>query len=132
MYTNDTYRRITYKWERPCEKPADYDILLEYADRLQNLENLIVDGRIKFLPCRLGQTIYFVNKYRRKRQIELYVVDAFVIGKGRTKVLVHQFEKPQADGILFADQFGKEVFTSMGSAIEALEVSKKNDKTRTN
>lgn len=125
MYTNDTYRRITYKWDRPCEKPADYDLLLEYADRLQNLENLIVDGRIKFLPCRLGQTVYFVNKYRRKQQIELYVVDAFVINKDRTQVLVHQFEKPETDGIIFADKFGKEVFTSMGSAIEALEAMKK-------
>lgn len=121
MYTNDTYKRLTYKWEQPIEKAVDYDILLDYADRLQNLENLIVDGRIKFLPCKLGQTVYFVNKYRPMKQIELYIVDAFVIGKDRTKVIVHQYEKPDADGILFADQFGKEVFTSMGSAIEALE-----------
>lgn len=125
MYTNDTYKRITYKWDRPIEKPADYDILLEYADRLQNLENLIDEHRIKFLPCRLGQTVFFVNKYRPKKQIELWVVDAFVIGKDRTKVLVHQFEKPNTDGILFADRFGKEVFISMDSAIEALEEKKK-------
>lgn len=125
MYTNDTYKRITYKWDRPIEKPADYGILLEYADRLQNLENLIDEHRIKFLPCSLGQTVYFVYKYRPKKQIELWVVDAFVIDKDRTKVLVHQFEKPHTDGILFADCFGKEVFTSMSSAIEALEEKKK-------
>lgn len=124
MYTNDTYERITYKWNRPIEKPADYDILLEYADRLQNLENLIEEHRIKFLPCRLGQTVFFVNKYRQKKQIELYIVDAFIIGKDRTKVIVHQFEKPNADGILFADQFGKEVFTSLESAMDALEEKK--------
>lgn len=125
MYTNDTYKRLTYKWDRPIEKPADYGILLEYADRLQNLEDLIVDGRVKFLPCRLGQTIFVVNNYGREKQIELYIVDAFVIGKDRTKVLVHQYEKPHTDGILFADQFGKEVFTSMVSAFEALEEKKK-------
>lgn len=124
MYTNDTYERITYKWNRPIEKPADYDILLEYADRLQNLENLIEEHRIKFLPCRLGQTVFFVNKYRQKKQIEGYIVEQFVIGEQRTSLQVRQCEPPYLTGILFADQFGKEVFTSLESAMDALEEKK--------
>lgn len=125
MYTNDTYKRLTYKWERPCEKPADYDILLEYADRLKNLEDLIEDGRIKFLPCRLGQTVFFVNKYRPKKRIEGYIVKAFVIGEQRTSLQVHNCEPPYETGILFADCFGKEIFTNLESAKEALEEKKK-------
>lgn len=125
MYTNDTYKRITYKWDRPIEKPADYDILLEYADRLKNLEDLIEEHRIKFLPCRLGQTVFFVHRYRVKKPIEAYIVDQFVIGNQRTSLQVHNCEPPYETGTIFADCFGKEIFTNLESAKEALEASKK-------
>lgn len=125
MYTNDTYKRITYKWDRPIEKPVDLDILSGYADRLQNLEDLIDAGRIKFLPCRLGQTVFFVHRYRVKKPIEAYIVDQFVIGKQRTSLQVHNAEPPYETGTIFADCFGKEIFTNLESAMEALEASKK-------
>lgn len=125
MYTNDTYKRITYKWDRPIEKPVDYDLLQEYADRLKNLEDLIEEHRIKFLPCRLGQTVFFVNKYGIRRRIEGYIVEAFIIGEQRTSLQVRHCAPPYETSILFADCFGKEIFTNLERAMEALEEKKK-------
>lgn len=43
MYTNDTYRRITYKWDRPCEKPADQfgkEVFTNMGSAIEALEEL--------------------------------------------------------------------------------------------
>lgn len=61
-----------------CNKPNgtcdNYDRFLETYNRLAELENKIENGTLIELPCKIGDTVYFVNRYRPTPRIEKFSV----------------------------------------------------------
>jgi hypothetical protein len=53
-------------------------------NRLAELEDKIENGTLIELPCKVGDTIYFVNHYRTTPRIEEYKVYGFSFGKDGT------------------------------------------------
>ena len=53
--------------------------LIEYAFRLWQLENQIKNGTLVELPCKVGDTIYYIDRYRQPPRIKEYKVYGFDI-----------------------------------------------------
>lgn len=101
---------------------ANPKMLQEYRDRLCYLEDCIENGTLVFLPCKVGDTVWFVNEYRFEKQIEAYVVDTItILQSGIISIEVHRAEPPYGAGLIRNDYFGKTVFTTKGAAEKALE-----------
>lgn len=66
-----------------CNKPNgtcdNYDRFLETYNRLAELENKIENGTLIELPCKIGDTLYFVNEYRPTPQIRDFNVSYFEV-----------------------------------------------------
>ena len=93
----------------------------QYHDRLCYLENAIENGTLVFLPCKPGDTVWFVNKYRIMKQIESYTVDAIRIKSDKIMLEVHITECPDKCGMIPGYAFGQDVFTNKEAAEKALE-----------
>lgn len=78
--TNKDYKRLTRKWETSL--PTELTPCVHIHDRLWKLENAIEDGKLVFLPCKLGDKFWYIRDayypYRRF-YIEECQVDQFVV-----------------------------------------------------
>lgn len=105
--TNKDYKRLTVyneEMQRPC-MTADFneetvDIVARHVDRLYELENAIENGTLVFLPCKVGDMVWFVNKYRVEKPIEPYIVDRITLTSSKTILDTHQAEPPQNIGLI--------------------------------
>ena len=114
--TNKDYKRLTNDLGLSCQLP------IRVYDRLTELENAIENGTLVFLPCKVGDTVWFVNEYRFEKRIEAYVVDTItILQSGIISIEVHQAEPPYGAGLIRNDYFGKTVFTTKGAAEKALK-----------
>lgn len=95
--------------------------LLQYRDRLCYLEDCIKNNTLVFLPCKVGDKVWFVNKYRIMKQIESYTVDAIRIKSDKIMLEVHITECPDKCGMIPGYAFGQDVFTTEEAAKKALE-----------
>lgn len=124
---NKDYKRLTVyneELQRPC-MTADFneeipDIITRHAQRLYELENAIEKGTLVFLPCKAGDMVWFVNKYRTTKQIEPYIVDRIILTSSKTILDTHQAEPPQSPGLIYSDSFGRNVFFAKEAAEKAL------------
>ena len=132
MTTNSTYKRLTTynkefehasmtatRGEDTCKTIA------RHVDRLYELENAIENGTLVFLPCKVGDTVWFVNKYRVGKRIEPYIVDRIIITSKQVIFDTHQAEPPYNLGLIYNDSWDRNVFFTKEAAEKALEELKK-------
>ncbi len=116
------YKRLTnQEWSEDIDLTQEFGYSHIYK-RLHELENAIEGDTLAFLPCKVGDTVWFVNKYRIRKPIEAYVVDAMTIRQsGKISIAAHQAEAPYAVGLILDEYFGRNVFTTKEAAEKALE-----------
>lgn len=122
--TNKEYKRLTtynVDFDHPamtatrCEDTTE--TIARHVDRLCYLEDCIENGTLVFLPCKVGDTVWFVNKCRVEKPIEAYIVDTIkILQSGIISIEVHQAEPPYGAGLIRNDYFGKTVFTTKEAA----------------
>lgn len=93
----------------------------EVYNRLYELENAIEDGKLVFLPCKVGDTVYFVNYRLGRKPIEPYIVDRITLTSNKVIFDTHEVEPPHNLGLIYSDSWGKNVFFTKGAAKKALE-----------
>lgn len=114
--TNKDYKRLTNDLGFSCQLP------IRVYDRLYELENAIENGALVFLPCKVGDTVYFVNHYGFGRKpIEPYIVDRITITSNKVIFDTHQVEPPYNLGLIYSDSWGRNVFFTEEAAEKALE-----------
>lgn len=130
--TNKDYKRLTVyneEMQRPC-MTADFneetvDIVARHVDRLYELENAIENGTLMFLPCKVGDKVWYLNKYSYPRRIEEYVVDSIELLKGRwARCRVHSEVEPMGTSFSL-NAIGDYIFTTEEAAKKALEEMKR-------
>ena len=105
---------------------ANPKMLPQYRDRLCYLEDCIENGTLVFLPCKVGDTVWFVNKCRVGKPIEPYIVDRIIITSKQVIFDTHQAEPPYNLGLIYSDSWDRNVFFTKEAAEKALE-EMKND-----
>lgn len=93
--------------------------------RLYDLENAIDDGKLVFLPCKVGDTVYFVNYRLGRKPIEPYIVDRITLTSNKIIFDPHEVEPPHNLGLIYSDSWGKNVFFTKETAKKAWEEAKK-------
>lgn len=131
--TNKDYKRLTI-WSEELQRPsmtADFneepsETLARHIDRLYELENAIENGTLVFLPCKPGDTVYYVNKYFYPRQIEQYIITAVEIrGYESIRCLICSATDTTMDSSFLVSGIGNYIFTTKEEAKKALEEMKK-------
>lgn len=110
--TNKDYKRLTPKNAVVTGRFSGKTLL----DRLTTLENVIENGTLVFLPCRVRDTVYFVNYGLGRKPIEPYIVDRITITSNKVIFDTHQVEPPQNLGLIYSDSWGKNVFFTKDAA----------------
>lgn len=104
---------------------ANPKMLPQYRDRLCYLEDCIENGTLVFLPCKIGDKVWFLNDYGRSPRIEEYVVDSVEFLKGGgVRCGVHSEVEPMGRGFSL-NAIGDYIFTTKEAAEKALEELKK-------
>lgn len=126
--TNKDYKRLTV-WNEETQRPCMtayfqeelFDTVARHVERLYELENAIEDGKLKFLPCKVEDSLWHIQ---HNLTIEEAVVDNVeVLCDGDTKIRVH-FVNAQAGTTFYGSAMGKYYFTSEEAAKKALEKMK--------
>ena len=132
--TNKDYKRLTIwneELQRPCmsadsSNEQTVDIVARHVDRLYELENAIENGTLVFLPCKIGDKVWFLNDYGRSPRIEEYVVDSVEFLKGGgVRCGVHSKGEPMGLISFSLNAIGDYLFTTKEAAEKALEEMKK-------
>lgn len=116
--TNKDYQRLT-DTGIPTTTPE------EVYNRLYELENAIANSTLVFLPCKVGDTVYFVNYRLGRKPIEPYIVDRITLTSTKVIFDTHQIEPPYNLGLIYSDSWGKNVFFTKETAKKAWEEAKK-------
>lgn len=117
MMTNKDYERLTPKNAVVTGRFSGKTLL----DRLTTLENAIENETLVFLPCKVGDTVYFVNYRFGGKPIEPYIVDRITITSKQVIFDTHQVEPPYNLGLIYSDSWGRNVFFTKEAAKKALE-----------
>lgn len=104
---------------------ANPKMLPQYRDRLCYLEDCIENGTLVFLPCKVGDKVWYLNEYSYPRRIEEYVVDSIELLKGGwMRCTAHSEVEPMGTGFSL-NAIGDYIFTTKEAAEKALEELKK-------
>lgn len=130
--TNKDYERLTV-WNEKSQKACMtayfqeemFDVVARHVDRLYELENAIEDGTLMFLPCKVGDDVYFVNRWSSIPRIEVWRILAIEITSDGIVIGVYRITNQNQKGLFYPGSFGKEVFTTKEAAEKALEEIKK-------
>lgn len=101
--------RLTHqKWSQGIDLKQEYGYSHIYK-RLYDLEDKIMNGTLVELPCKIGDTIYYVNIFTSPPRIEEYIVTGI---RSYANELLHKISTqiecyPVKDG---ACSFGKYTF----------------------
>lgn len=112
--TNKEYKRLT-DTGIPTTTPDDL------YNRLRELENAIESNILMFLPCKVGDTVYFVHYGFGGKLIEPYIVDRITLTSNKVIFDTHQVEPPYNLGLIYSDSWGKNVFFTKEAAEKELE-----------
>lgn len=113
--TNKDYKRLTNDLGFSCQLP------IRVYDRLYELENAIENEKLVFLPCKVGDTVYFVNYRFGGKPIEPYIVDRITITSKQVIFDTHQVEPPYNLGLIYSDSWGRNVFFTKEAVEKALK-----------
>ena len=110
MMTNKEYERLTNDLGLSCQLP------IRMYDRLTMLENAIENGTLVFLPCKVGDKVWYLNEYSYPRRIEEYVVDSIELLKGGwMRCTSHSEVEPMGTGFSL-NAIGDYIFTTKEAA----------------
>mgnify|MGYP000557877721 CR=1 FL=1 len=106
-----------------CDRLAAYEDIAELCggfDRLRELAEADKDGRVVVLPCKVGETVYFVNA---KQILEFAVVGYAVDETGISWVYSEHVDKTghTYERTFSPDRIGKTTFLSREEAEKALQ-----------
>lgn len=125
IMTNKDYKPLT------TGGYANPKMLSQYRDRLCYLEDCIGNGTLVFLPCKVGDKVWYLNEYSYPRRIEEYVVDSIELLKGGwMRCTAHSEVEPMGTGFSL-NAIGDYIFTTKEAAEKALE-ELENDKRTAN
>ena len=110
--TNKDYKRLTPRNAVVTGRFSGKTLL----NRLTELENAIENETLVFLPCKVGDTVYFVNYRFGGKPIEPYIVDRITITSKQVIFDTHQVEPPYNLGLIYSDSWGKNVFFTKEAA----------------
>ena len=82
-YTYDGY------FDEKAERTEDAKVF----EKLCDLEDKIENGTLIELPCKIGDTLYFVNEYRPTPRIETFIVSHFVITADTHYIVAKCYDK---------------------------------------
>ena len=110
-------------FDQLVERLAAYEDIAELcggADRLRELAEADKDGRVVVLPCKVGETVYFVNA---KQTLEFAVVGYAVDETGISWVHSEHVDKigNTNERTFSPDRFGKNTFFTREEAKKALQ-----------
>lgn len=112
MMTNKDYERLTPKNAVVTGRFSGKTLL----DRLTMLENAIENGTLVFLPCKVGDKVWYLNEYSYPRRIEEYVVDSIELLKGGwMRCGVHSEVEPMGTNFSL-NAIGDYIFTTKEAA----------------
>lgn len=121
--TNKDYERLTYrpyiKDKVRCLQPDGK--LQDLAERLYKLENSIENGTLVFLPCKVDDTVYFVNRWSSIPRIEAWHISAIEITSDGIEIGAYRISNQNQKGLFRVAGFGNEVFITKEAAEKALE-----------
>lgn len=98
---------FTFDLDITC-KPSEAQKILRLAERLKHYEDLAEQGRLIELPCKVGDTVWFVNE-----RIYECIVDSYVIYKTNVGISLKYCMGSAYVDIFF---FGKTVFLTKAEA----------------
>lgn len=100
---------------------ANPKMLQEYRDRLCYLEDCIKKSTLVFLPCKVGDNVYFVNRWTSTPRIEVWHILAIEITSDGIEIGAYRISNQNQKGFFYPRSFGDEVFTTKEAAEKALE-----------
>lgn len=112
--TNKDYKRLS-DTGIPTTTPE------EVYNRLCELENAIENGTLVFLPCKVGDDVYFVNRWSSIPRIEVWRILAIEITSDGIEIGAYRISNQNQKGLFRPGGFGNEVFTTKEAAEKALE-----------
>jgi hypothetical protein len=102
----------------PCgENSYDYKNLL--IDKLGEYEDLEEQCRLVILPCKVGDTLYLVNKGAKKPVIMMRVLQLYIkqLHKDRTVIRIDAInDDDMGESCYFLENIGKTVFLTKSEA----------------
>ena len=126
-YFKDGYWRVNFSGVQYqadfVDRLAAYEDIAELCggfDRLRELAEADKDGRVLILPCKVGETVYFVNA---KQILEFAVVGFAVDETGISWVHSEHVDKigNTNERTFSPDRFGKNTFLTREEAEKALQ-----------
>lgn len=122
------YKRLTV-WNEETQRPcmtADFneetvDIVARHVNRLYELENAIENGTLRFLPCKVGATVYEVFKNHRPPFIQQTKIEKIIITEKGLRLKLERNSVYETS----IKAFGKTLFLTKEAAQRALEKMKK-------
>lgn len=100
---------------------ANSKMLSQYRDRLCYLEDCIEKGTLVFLPCKVDDTVYFVNRWSSIPRIEAWHISAIEITSDGIEIGAYRISNQNQKGLFRVAGFGNEVFITKEAAEKALE-----------
>ena len=121
------YKRLTVK-RADGEPTVRSNITIQVLiNRLAKLEDEIEDETLVELPCKEGDIVYFVNRYRPTLRIETFKVDHLEVKKNYIRAACYDFENEDDCSMYRIDS--KDISFSKEEAEEALKKYKKLKRT---
>ena len=100
---------------------ANPKMLSQYRDRLCYLEDCIENGKLVFLPCKVGDTIYEVFKNHRPPFIQQTTIEKIIITRKGLRLKLERNSTYETS----ITSLGKTLFPTKEAAEKALEELKK-------
>lgn len=111
--TNKDYERVTIPNTEIYGKAGSTGVYR----RLYDLENAIGDGKLVFLPCKVGDTVYEVFKNHRPPFIQQTEIEKIIITEKGLRLKLERNSVYETS----IKAFGKTLFLTKESAEKALE-----------
>jgi hypothetical protein len=112
-------------------KCDDCEIMTSVCEKLGDYEDLEEQGRLVKLPCKVGDTLYRVNKGAKEPVIMMRVLQLYIkqLHKDRTVIRIDAInDDDMGESCYFLENIGKTVFLTKSEAEEKLkELRGKNE-----
>ncbi len=109
----------------------DCEIMTSVCEKLGDYEDLEEQGRLVKLPCKVGDTLYRVNKGAKEPVIMMRVLQLYIkqLHKDRTVIRIDAInDDDMGESCYFLENIGKTVFLTKSEAEEKLkELRGKNE-----
>lgn len=115
--------RLThYQKNGEVAEPYNRSQASEFAKKLAQYEDLEEQGLLVRLPCKVGDTVYYISPIVTPKKIEEYTVTGLYFHNGEYQI--RAFDSKGATFYLYFNFIGKTVFLTREEAFRKMEQSK--------